>query len=124
MSEGDVRSQQLKGNIKYIRGRRFYEKKVLWASRVLYLLQIFTKPDLISVQTEQGNPQIGSLYKLSLVPQQTVSKFSVYSQKIWKIWPPGIVQNSVKNDCLFRHIPIDTKFGSQFRPNRDARLKK
>ena len=55
MSEGDVRSQQLKGNIKYIRGRRFYEKKVLWASRVLYLLQIFTKPDLISVQTEQGN---------------------------------------------------------------------
>ena len=53
---------------------------VLWASRVHKLLQIFTKPDLMSAQTEPGNhTQIDNSRPLCMV----LDIFTDMLQKKW-----------------------------------------
>ena len=71
LSESDVRSQQLKGNIKYMWGRRFYEKDCFMGfNSTLITANIYkTWFNFCADRARKSyaNSQIESLYKLSLV---------------------------------------------------------
>ena len=76
LSESDVRSQQLKGNIKYMWGRRFYEKDCFMGfNSTLITANIYkTWFNFCADRARKSyaNSQIESLYKLSLDSKEMV----------------------------------------------------
>ena len=89
LSESDVRSQQLKGNIKSIRGRKFYEKNCFMGFKSTLITANLYKTWFNfcadRARKSYANSQIESLYKLSLVLSYFLTSQCIGTQANWRL---------------------------------------